>query len=317
MDDYEVRIIANPMAGKDSPVFGALAAAFGEADVRWNIDVTNGPGEEGELARRAVEEGARVVVAFGGDGTVSAVADALVGHPDVVLGVLPGGTANVFARTLGIPLDLDAAAKLLAGPHEERPVDLGTAEFEDGTTRTFILRVSVGLEASAVAESPREQKEKLGELAYIITGLRQLADRPIARYTLTNDAGATVELDGLFAVLANSGHMGVGDAVYAPDIAVDDGVFDGLIAPAAVPDLVNAAAAALSGGQSDAIERLGGAELSLVCDPPQPVTVDGEVCGQTPVRARVRPSAVKVIAPQTEEAAPVGSVSGSAGAAAG
>lgn len=300
MENYEVRVIANPMAGKDEPVFGALAAAFGDADVRWNIDVTNGPGEEGELAKRAVAEGARVVVAFGGDGTVSAVADAIAEHDDVVLGVLPGGTANVFARTLGIPLDLDGAAKLLAGPHEERPVDLGIAELEDGTSRTFILRVSVGLEASAVADSSRESKEQLGELAYIITALRKLPERPVAHYVLKTGDGERAELDGLFAILANSGHMGMGEAVYAPDIAIDDGRLDGLIAPAGVGDLVNAAANALSGGQSDAVERLGGRELSLTCDPPQPVTVDGEVMGETPVRARVRPSAVKVIAPLRE-----------------
>lgn len=301
MEPYTVRIIANPMAGRDEPILGPLAAALGDADIRWNIDVTNAPGEERELAEKAVAEGARVVVAFGGDGTVSAVADAIVGYEDVVLGILPGGTANVFARELGIPMSLEDAAKLIAGPHEVREVDLGTAELSDGSERTFILRVSVGLEATAVEESPRESKEKLGELAYIITGLRQLADPPVAHYVLTSPDGGRVELDGLFGVLSNSGHLGVGETAYAPGIAIDDGVLDGLIAPAAVGELVGAAAAAFSGGQSDVIERLSGTELTLTCDPPQRVTVDGEVSGDTPVSVRVRPGAVRVIAPARDE----------------
>lgn len=300
LEPYAVHIIANPMAGKDDPFFGPLAAAFGDADIRWTIHVTNGPGEEWALARRAMEQGAQMIVAFGGDGTVSAVAEALDGT-DVLLGILPGGTANVFARDLGIPPMLDAAAKLLAGPHEVRPVDLGTAEFDDGEVRAFILRVSVGLEAKMVEDSPREEKERLGQLAYVVSALRQLPQPPVGHYQLTNEQGECVELEGLFAVLANSGLLGAGgDASYAPGITVDDGTFDGVIAPATAPQLVAAAAAAVAGTESESIERLSGRQLRLVATPPQRVTVDGEVVGDTPVTVRVRPAAVKVIAPTRE-----------------
>lgn len=298
VEPYAVRVIANPGAGGKAEIAGPLSDAYEGTGIRWDIDVTNGPGEEGVLARRAVEDGAKVVVAFGGDGTVSAVADAIAGS-DAVLGILPGGTANVLAKELGIPLDVDEAAKLLAGEHDERSIDLGTAVFDDGTERTFILRVSAGLEATAVEESASADKARLGEIAYIITGLRQLQDPPVAAYLLTSPDGGRVEVDGLFAVLANSGHMGMADAKYAPGIAVDDGVLDGLIAPAAVPQLVSAAAAALAGSESENVERLSASELRLECDPPQRVTVDGEVLGDTPVTVRVRPSAIRVIVPSS------------------
>lgn len=293
---YAVHIVANPMAGKDEPFFGPLAAAFGDARIRWTVHVTNGPGEESELTRHALAQGAEVVVAFGGDGTVSAVADALDGT-GALLGILPGGTANVFARELGVPLSLEAAAKLLAGPYDVRTVDLGTVRFGDGTSRSFILRASVGLEAVAVEAAPREEKEKLGELAYVISALRQLPNPPLARYELRNEAGECVETDGLFAVLANSGHIGAGEAMYAPGIGIDDGLLDGLIAPAAVQELVTAAAAALRGGEADVVEHLRGRTLSLRCDPPQRVTVDGEPLGETPVTVSVRPGAVRVLVP--------------------
>lgn len=293
---YPVRVIANPMAGRDEPFFGPLAAAFGEADVRWNIDVTNGPGEAAELARKAVAEGAHMVVAFGGDGTVSEVADAIAGT-EAVLGILPGGTANVFAREMGVPTTLEDAAKLLAGPHDVRPADLGTVEFTDGTTRTFILRVSVGLEATMVENAPREEKERLGQLAYAIQALRELPTATVAHYSITADGDRTVELDGLFAVITNAASLGIGDAVYSPSIRVDDGLVEGIIAPAQPAGLAAVAAAALSKAETDAVECVSGRLVELVADPPQRVTVDGEPLGDTPVRVRVRPGAVRVAVP--------------------
>jgi len=295
---YEVRIIANPMAGKDEPVFGTLAAAFGDAGIRWNIDVTNSPGEEQALAERAVAEGATTVVAFGGDGTVSAVAHALLGHPDVTLGILPGGTANVFARELGIPTDLESAARLLAGPHDVRSVDVGIARLSDGTERTFTLRVAAGLEASMVEEAPREEKERLGELAYVLSALRQLPRASAVHYSITVEGGERIEGDGLFAVLTNARALGFADAAYPDDVRVDDGLLDGIIPPAGLTELAGAATAAASGGENPALQRVKGAVLELDADPTQRVSVDGEVLGDTPVRVEVRPSAVRVIVPQ-------------------
>lgn len=295
---YDVRIIANPMAGKDEPVFGPLAAAFGETNVRWNIDVTNDPGEEAALVERAVAEGAKVVVAFGGDGTVSAVAHALLDHPDVLLGVLPGGTANVFARELGIPLDPQAAANLLAGPHDVREVDVGIATFADGASRTFTLRVSAGLEATMVEEAPREEKERLGELAYVLSTLRQLPQVRAVRYRIATDRGDAIEADGLFAVVTNARMLGFADAAYPDDVKVDDGLLDGIIPPAGLTELVGAAAAAATGGDSPGLEHVQGTRLELQADPPQRVSVDGEVLGDTPVSVEVRAAAVRVVVPQ-------------------
>jgi len=298
---YAVRIIANPMAGRDEPFFGPLAAALGDADIRWNIDVTNAPGEEAALALRAVDEGASIVVAFGGDGTVSAVAQAVADRDDVALGILPGGTANVFARELGIPLDLEGAAKLLAGPHEIRAVDLGEATLDNGEERAFLLRVAAGLEAKLVEESPREEKERLGELAYVLSTLRQLPGAVVARYRITSDTGQVIESDGLFATLTNARALGIGDAAYPDDVRPDDGVLDGIIAPSAITQLAGAAAAAVTGAESPGLERTSGQALELFADPPQRVSVDGEVLGDTPVRVRVRPGAIRVIVPPADK----------------
>lgn len=296
LEPYTVHIVANPLAGRDEPFFGPVAAALGDADIRWTVHVTNGPGEESALARRALDQGAKVVVAFGGDGTVGAVADAIAGS-EATLGILPGGTANVFAQELGIPLDLEAAAQLIAGPHTLRAVDLGTAELADGSTRSFILRVSVGLEATMVEQAPREEKERLGQFAYVAAALRQLPDPPVAHYTIKNEEGSTVDLEGLFAVLTNAASLGIGEARYGTDVVVDDARLDGIIAPAKASKLAAAAAATVAGNESEAVEHVSGEWLELSADPPQQVTVDGEEAGQTPVRAVVRPGAVRVIAP--------------------
>jgi diacylglycerol kinase family enzyme len=295
-----VTVIANPGAGRREDVIGPLADAFAESRLTWHIEVTGTPDDTRALARKAVKQGARIVVAYGGDGTVSAVAGEVAGT-HALLGILPGGTGNVMALELGIPNDLDAAARLLTGPHDTRVVDLGVARFDDGSERVFVLRTAIGLEATAVEESGRDDKERFGDFAYFITALRQMKNPPVAKYVLTSGDGGRAELEGLFAVLCNSGHTGTGDSRYAPDISIDDGILDGVIAPATVADLVGAAAVALSGGQSELVRRLSGTELRLACDPPQRVTVDGEAIAETPVTVTVRPSALRVIVPPKGE----------------
>ncbi len=301
-ENYEVRIVANPMAGRDEPVLGALAAAFADSPLRWNIDVTNEPGEESELATRAVAEGASIVVAFGGDGTVSAVAGALA-NSDVALGVLPGGTANVFARELGIPSDLGEAAKLIAGPHEVRTIDMGVVRMPDGSSRTFVLRVSTGIEATMVENAEHAEKERLGELAYMLSTIRQLPNAPVAHYRVANENGEVSEADGLFAGLVNASAVGIGEAVYSADVRIDDGQLDAFVAPAAVGELASAAAAVVSGAGSDVLMQLSGTRLELTADPPQRVSVDGEVAGDTPVTVEVLAGALKVVAPASDDKA--------------
>jgi len=126
-------------------------------------------GEAAALAADAARRGVDVVVAAGGDGTLNEVVNGLDGY-DVPLGIIPVGTANDFARQVGIPADADHAMDVIL---QRKPRRLDTASLNG---RRFLNVSTGGVGAEATAETPAEMKESLGSLAYAITGMRKLAD---------------------------------------------------------------------------------------------------------------------------------------------
>src|SRR6266550_2846972 len=126
-------------------------------------------GEAGAIASDAARRGVDVVVAAGGDGTLNEVVNGLDGY-DLPLVVIPVGTANDFARQVGIPADADHAMDVIL---QRKPRRLDTASLNG---RRFLNVSTGGVGAEATAETPAEVKESLGPLAYAISGLRKLAD---------------------------------------------------------------------------------------------------------------------------------------------
>ena len=134
-------VILNPVSdrGQAGKREGEVREALDRAGIRYDLVLTRRPGHATELARKAVEEGVTVVVAAGGDGTVNEVAQALV-NTEVPLGVLPIGSGNDYARVLGIPKDLGAAAQRIAQGNTRR-VDVGrTGE------RFFLNSLGMGID---------------------------------------------------------------------------------------------------------------------------------------------------------------------------
>ena len=131
--------------------------------------VTWEAGDAIHFAREAAARGATAVIAAGGDGTVNEVLNGLSGF-DVPLGIIPVGTANDFARQVGIPLDdVDHAMDVIL---QRPPVRVDTLEMNG---RRFLNVSTGGVGAEATAETPADAKESLGTLAYAITGARKLA----------------------------------------------------------------------------------------------------------------------------------------------
>jgi YegS/Rv2252/BmrU family lipid kinase len=125
-----------------------------------------------ELARDAVGRGADLVIALGGDGSINEVANGLVGT-NVPLGVLPGGTANVLSRELGLGVSIERAAERL-GKCVERRVATGCLRDAEGGTRHFLLMGGAGLDARIVYRVSGGVKARAGRLAYWLTGLSQV-----------------------------------------------------------------------------------------------------------------------------------------------
>lgn len=285
-------IIINPAAGKAEPILSVLNDVFGPAGVDWQVSITHKAGDGAAAARAAAEQGFDLVGAYGGDGTVAEVASALVGDGPPLL-LLPGGTGNALADDLGIPPLLAAAAALATGDAGEvRRVDLGRVG-----DQWFVLRLTMGIEATMVDATTRESKDRFGWLAYAVSGIQALAEPPIATYKITVD-GETYETEGVAAMVANSASTGVAGMRLATDINVSDGLLDVVVVQsAALPSLLASAADAAQGLEPRGLSRWSGRQIRVESTPEQAVLADGEAAGSTPVDVTVVPGAVRVLVP--------------------
>lgn len=174
-------------------------------------------GEATSLAADAARRGVDVVAAAGGDGTVNEVVNGLDGF-DVPLGIIPLGTANDFAKQVGIPADADHAMDVIL---QRKPRRLDTASLNG---RRFLNVSTGGVGAEATAETPSEIKESLGPLAYAISGLRKLADfhPQYARF-----AGDGFEYEGEFLMFAVGLTRSTGGGtMVTPMASATDGLLD-------------------------------------------------------------------------------------------
>jgi YegS/Rv2252/BmrU family lipid kinase len=247
----------------------------------------------------AVEARCSLLVAGGGDGTVSTVAGLLADLPAdrrPVLGVLPLGTANDFARTLDLPSDLAAAVAVLSSG-KVVDIDLGRAN-----GLPFLNVASLGLSVAATRVLRPALKRRLGPLAYpLATLLAYRRHRPF-RATLSFPGGdhASLELGDLLQVaIGNGRHYGGGNTV-APDAGIDDSTLDlYAIRAGRLRDHLSVARLLRDGTlvEHDHVQHLVTRSLELSTDQPQPVNLDGEIAATSPVRFSVQRNAVEVVVP--------------------
>lgn len=310
-----VDVIFNPISGTGDPDTDAalieqhLGVSFGTVTIRRTTPDVGAA----ELARAALDDGADVVVASGGDGTVGEVAAVLVdaekgsglvggSGPDgdggrrVRLGVIPRGTANAFAAALGIPSSVTAAADLIA-TGVSRPID---AVWMNG--RLMILLGGVGLEAAVVSKADRGLKRRLGPLAYVLSGIHAIREQRTFRVRLelidvedTSDSGVVVTVPT--ARVENLVVKGLTVANVAPPTSVlaqglgavrpDDGLVE-VVAYTAGGTLhsISALFRLFMSGVLLRRTRLAGVRavrargVRVVCEPRQLVVIDGEEVGE-------------------------------------
>jgi diacylglycerol kinase (ATP) len=295
-----IHVIINPASGRDEPVLSALNRIFTPAKVDWDVFITKHAGDARAFAQQAVAQGVDVVGVYGGDGTVMEAASGLLGS-SVPLAIFPGGTANVTSIELGIPGKLEDALALVSGAARQyRWVDMGRLG-----DRLFLGHVGIGLEANMHENADRSAKDRLGFLAYPVAALQALREQPISHYTLTLDE-QTVEIDGLNCMVTNLGSIGVLGATLSTDISVSDGLLDVIVIRSADATSLAALAATVTGLASpgEQLPHWQVRRARIVADPPQGITADGEVLGQTPVDVEVLPRAVRVIIPAGAEPSP-------------
>ena len=285
-----IHVVINPASGQPQPILHTLNHVFNEAQADWDISLTKKAGDAERFARQAAEAGVDVVAAYGGDGTVMEVARGLMGTP-VQMAILPGGTANLMSVELGIPKDLEKAAKIACSQDSQvRRVDAGMV----GDT-FFLLRVGLGFAARKVELADRQLKDKYGVLAYSIAALKAVKQTRAVDFRLTLD-GKVTEVKALTCLVDNAGNMGVSGFSPGRNISVSDGLLDVIaITNAGFSSLVDAGKKLAERGATESYVHWQAKDITIEADPPQSVQIDGEMAGTTPVTIRVNPQILSIL----------------------
>ena len=208
------------------------------------------------------------------------------------------GTGNILARKLGIPHNLDAAAKLITADHGRKKID--GMKIKD---RVFILNVSAGISSLTMRDTRTEEKRRFGIIAYFWTGmLRWLGFKP-PYFTLSLD-GRDERVRASEIFVANASPPMVPSLPSGIDVRLDDGELDVFVVRArTVPDYVKLVWNVFFARQSPDSElrfRTVRREIRIASDPALPVQADGEAIGYTPVEIAILPAAVEMIVPSNK-----------------
>jgi len=289
-------VVINPakvddVDGRRKVVLAALADA-GWPEPEWFETTVENAGFL--QARRALEQGAQVVFACGGDGTVMECVGALAGT-DAALAVLPAGTGNLLAANLGLPDDA-AAGVTLATQMGRRRLDVGVVE-----DRCFVVMAGMGFDADMVASTPEWLKARIGVAAYIWSALQRLRDRPM-RVAVRLDDDPPLRRRARTVIVGNVGRLQGGVRLLAA-AQPDDGQVDvAIIAPRSLLHWARLAWGVLR--RHDRIPRmevLRAGRVEIVSDRDQPRELDGDAIapGRT-LTVTLRPGALTLCVPQPE-----------------
>jgi len=302
-----ITVIVNPTKVEIDEVRETLAAAAESAGVAAPTLVETTEDDPGfGQTRTALEQGATLVCALGGDGTVRAVAQELVGT-DVPLGLLPGGTGNLLARNVGGGVDSLEDAARIAFSGRDRRIDVGWLVVDPAPAQQhglpqpadnvhcFTVMAGVGFDAQMMADAPEGVKDKVGWAAYVASGGRHLTDSPFPLDLVIDgqhaDTGKTRTV-----VVGNCGEL-TGGMELLPDALVDDGRLDiATVSPESLTQWIGVAARVLAKrDDGPSLERFSGTDVTITVDPAQLCEVDGDVLTEaSTIRFVVQPGSLVV-----------------------
>ncbi len=288
-----IHIIINPSSGKAEPVLALINKVFEKSGINWDISVTKKAGDAFSLAKAALEKNVDLIGIYGGDGSVVEVAEALCGEK-TPLAIIPGGTANVMAKELKIPVETQAALEMLKnGSYLNKKVDMGKVN-----DRLFLVRINAGFVADMITETDGELKDKLGQLAYGITAVKHLAKSETVDYVFNID-GEEVKASGVAMIIANSGNVGFSGMSYVPDIDVSDGLLDVIIIKSAdAASIVTMAGSALAQKKPEnVLSQWKGKRIEINMPEGQTLMIDDAEVKTRQLAIEIIPGGINILAP--------------------
>lgn len=292
-----VFVVLNPVAGLTNAENSRERISRFCEEQGWKCEIheTQPDDDLKQIVQDALKNNVDMVIAAGGDGTVSGVVTGMV-NSQAPMGIIPAGTGNALARDLGVPLDLNGALNLLGREHKVAAMDV--MKIGDDY---YVLNVSVGLSSLTMRKTAREEKRRFGFLAYIWRALGLLAAPDMHKFKLMVD-GETYQYRSTEVMVANSKLMGLQPQVKGVDVDSMDGRLDLFVVQArntgGIIRIFSLLLRPFRGNSDPDLLYIPVKEtIEITTEFPLPAQADGEDIGSTPIKIQLIPGALHVVMP--------------------
>ena len=292
------KLIANPGSGKESSrgkLLEQVTNTLKKMGVKVDVAVAKPKEKAIPIARQAVKDGYKVIIAMGGDDTIEAIIRGMAGSK-ARLGIIPVGTANNLAKGLGIPEDPEQACALIAGM-ETRKLDMGQVRVGKGKKFPFFELVTIGIAAAAYPDAKHASKGQLSSVKGLIQTVLHHETKPEVTVVMDGESNVTVET--MLTIVSNVPLIGP-NMLVDPDASTEDGLLDVSLYPGfSKAELLAYFARVSNVGHSEdgKIQRYRAQKLKITGSPKQEVMADGVMLGKGKVKIKILPGSLRVIAP--------------------
>lgn len=297
--DIRAKLITNPGAGDPAESAAQLEQVIDcLLDSGLDVDVAfaHPKSEATPIARKAVKDGYDLIIAMGGDGTIGAVISGVVGSK-VRLGMIPSGTQNDIARSLGISEDLKEACAVIASGHT-RKLDVGQLRTSKTEKFYFFMVTAIGLAATIFPLAKNVTDGKLSSLKSAVNTFFNFESKPTVFLTLDDDS--KIEVETMLVTITNVPLIGAKNLV-APDASMEDGLLDIAVYPGFNKAQLVAyfAQTAQEGSAPDGtIQRYRARKIKVKTSPKLDVAAEGIILGKGTAQIKVLPRVLRVLAPE-------------------
>lgn len=300
MKKNRVFVVLNPVAGTtDAGNARDLITKYCE-DQGWDCDIHETQKNEDirHLVHEALKKEVDIVIAAGGDGTVSEVVGGMI-NSNVPMGIIPAGTGNNLARDLAIPVDLKAALSLLGDNHAIQRLDV----MEVNHKKFYVLNVSVGLTSQVMKKTKRDEKRRFGFFAYLWHAIESILHTDMHVFHIQVDGKKSLRVRASELMVANAKFMGLQPQLDGVEISPGDGRMDiFIVRTESFREYLNLAAAFILRRKPEEDPTLHHIEarnmVQIRSEAPLPAQADGEMIGTTPVEIRLIPDSLQIIVPR-------------------